>query len=165
VGFIELRSWRHKRPSGQSAFERAVVKWTRSLNSHTGPLHMNGRTPRPTHVSTRLRAKQLQKIDSSCADGGVHTWSSLPAATAAGFLFGLSLSCRPEAFVSHRAIFVGFRHSAPTTSPPTKTASSLPALEPPQPKRPQAQLQPSSAPHGAPLTTRLILLLSWFKFR
>jgi len=46
------------------------------------------------------------------------------------FLFGLSLSCRPEAFVSHRAIFVEFRHSAPTTSPPTKTASLLPALAP-----------------------------------
>ena len=37
--------------------ERAVVKWTRSTNSHTGPRHMNGRSSRPDtcqHPTTRL---------------------------------------------------------------------------------------------------------------
>ena len=41
--------------------ERAVVKWTRSTNSHTGPRHMTAAQQGRTHVSTRLRA-ELQKI-------------------------------------------------------------------------------------------------------
>ena len=42
--------------------ERAVLKWTRSLNSHTGPRHMKGRSSRPDtcqHPTTRRAVRKF----------------------------------------------------------------------------------------------------------
>ena len=43
-------------------FERAVVKWTRSANSHTGPRHVNGRSSRPDTCQHPTTRRAVQKI-------------------------------------------------------------------------------------------------------
>jgi hypothetical protein len=41
--------------------ERAVVKWTRSLNSHTGPRHVNGSSSRLDTIDNPRRNMELPR--------------------------------------------------------------------------------------------------------